>query len=434
MGRVDLAVRRDGAFQRLYAVKRLHAAFDEPAFRRMFLEEARLAGLIRHANVVSVLDVGVDQTGPYLVMEYIEGVSLSTMLKGLRKDGEQLPVQVVCRMLSQVARGLHSAHELTDLDGSPLLLVHRDISPQNILVGYDGVARVTDFGVAKALGHTDRTATGVLKGKLGYMSPEQLSFRDIDRRSDLFSLGVVLFESLAGKRLYAGEKGPRRILDDPPPDIGNERRALPPELVQLSLELLAKRPDLRPETAEEVAERLEEIVSELSNEEGGLTVARFLADRYGGQRDEASSQVRRALEARRREEPAVTRVAEAQAPTREAPSKGPWLVAVAAAIALAVAGWFVLRGHDSSTAEAATPTQVAEPAEPQETPRGPDPVRIATPEPEPPIDEVEGTTRPAPSAMRGETMRATMRPTRSMRSEMHSAPASMDGLEIWTDF
>lgn len=288
MGRVDLALRREGGFERLYAVKRLHSQYQsDEAFLAMFLDEARIAGLVRHANVVSVLDVGEDDGGPFLVMDYVDGLPLNRIIERHRGRDEFLPVQLCVRMVAQVAEGLHAAHELTYHDGRSLGLVHRDVSPQNILVGYDGVVRVVDFGVAKALGRLTRTATGVLKGKFGYMSPEQLRFEEPDRRSDLFSLGVVLYELLACRRLYAGGEGmeaARRVLNEPPPDIDDVRQDVPMELVQLLFELLAKNPDHRPETAQRVAQRLDDVLSDVVAEEGRLDVTEYMETVFGEER------------------------------------------------------------------------------------------------------------------------------------------------------
>ncbi|MCA9607968.1 MAG: serine/threonine protein kinase, partial [Myxococcales bacterium] len=174
MGTVDLVMRRSGDFTRFYALKRPHPDLtDEPTLRAMFLEEARIAGLLRHPNVVPVLDVGEDEQGPFLLMDFVEGVALTEILRG---HPGHLPVEIVVEILRQVALGLEAAHELHGVDGEPLALVHRDVSPQNVLVGFDGVVRLTDFGIAKAVG-TQSPATGqVLKGKIGYMSPEQLRF------------------------------------------------------------------------------------------------------------------------------------------------------------------------------------------------------------------------------------------------------------------
>src|SRR5688572_8903729 len=244
MGRVDLVLRRDGRFERLYAVKRMHAAYrDDPSVFEMFVDEARIAGLVRHPNVVSVLDVGEDDDGPFLVMDYIDGVPASKLISTMAAIEAELPVALCLEVAAQAAEGLHAAHELRGHEGAPLGLVHRDISPQNILVGFDGAVRVTDFGIARAYGRTIRTSTGILKGKMGYMSPEQLAYQHPDRRSDLFSLGIVLYEMLSGERLYRDDdpiETAQRILKDPPPDIGEVREDVPVEVVELLFELLAK--------------------------------------------------------------------------------------------------------------------------------------------------------------------------------------------------
>jgi serine/threonine protein kinase len=194
MGQVDLAVRREGNFERLFAIKRLRPELSSDVeVRSMFLDEARIAGLVRHPNVVSIVDVGEDDSGPLAVMEFVDGISVAELLA--KSDVHPLPLDLALRIAREVAEGLHAAHELRSADGAPLELVHRDVSPQNILLGFDGIARVTDFGVAKALGRVSQTSTGVLKGKLGYISPEQLRFEEPDRRADLFALGVVLFSS-----------------------------------------------------------------------------------------------------------------------------------------------------------------------------------------------------------------------------------------------
>jgi eukaryotic-like serine/threonine-protein kinase len=253
MGFVELVFRREGRFLRWCARKRLHEQLkNDPTFRSMFMDEARLAGLVRHPNAVGVLDVGEDEDGPFLIMDFVEGVPLSRLIAEAAAEGRSIPLQVVIRISVDAARGLHAAHEVRSEEGTTLGLVHRDVSPQNILIGFDGTVRVTDFGIAKALGNATRTSAGVLKGNMGYLSPEQLRFEEADRRADFFSLGVTLYELLSGHRLYSnrdGFDGTRRILTEPPPDIGEERSDVPPELCELLFELLAKDRQNRPPTA-----------------------------------------------------------------------------------------------------------------------------------------------------------------------------------------
>lgn len=299
MGEIELGLRADGSFRRLYAIKRLHESLrQDPEFRAMFLDEARLAGLIRHTHVVSVLDVGEDERGPFLVMEFIEGVSITALLGRLRKRKELLPIQLALRIAADAARGLDAAHDLKSPDGTSLNLVHRDVSPSNILIGYDGTVRVTDFGVAKAIGRTTRTEGGLLKGKFGYMSPEQLRFGEIDRRSDLFALGIVLVELLTSERLYGSDSpvpAPLRILEEDPPDPGEWRSDLPPELVALIFELLAKDPALRPKTAHAVADRLDALRVSLESEAGALSLVQYLAERFAEDRKAQEEAIRESL-------------------------------------------------------------------------------------------------------------------------------------------
>lgn len=280
MGSVDIAVLRKPGFKRLFAIKRLRPELleDERA-KSMLIEEGRIAGLLQHPNIVPVVDVGEDEQGPYLVMDLVPGVPLGDFVRRARATKTKLDVELVLRLVRDAARGLHAAHELKDASGQALLLVHRDISPQNILVGFDGIARVTDFGIAKVLDRERETTHGLLKGKTGYMAPEQLRFETVDRRADLFSLGVVLYECLAADRLYRGKDLPetaRMILHAPPPDIGQVRPDVPPEIVELLFELLAKDRDARPATAKEVEIRLDSAIHGLTPEGGAFDVERFM--------------------------------------------------------------------------------------------------------------------------------------------------------------
>jgi eukaryotic-like serine/threonine-protein kinase len=290
MGYVELCCRREGRFLRWCGRKRIHESFrSDFRFRSMFMDEARLAGLVRHPNVVGVSDVGEDDDGPYFIMDYVEGVSLSRAIRQTVRSGHEIPMQVAVRVCREVALGLHAAHEVRSEDGTVLRLVHRDVSPQNVLIGFDGSVRVTDFGIAKALGNASQTNAGVLKGNMGYLSPEQLRFEEPDRRSDIFSLGVTLYELLSGARLYPntdGFDGTRRILSEPPPDIGEVRNDVPPELVELLFEMLAKDRQARPATALEIAGRLEAILAPLIAEEGSVTVSDFIDQHFALERQQ----------------------------------------------------------------------------------------------------------------------------------------------------
>jgi serine/threonine protein kinase len=318
MGRVDLVARREGRFQRLFAQKRLHPhLLDDANVRRMFLDEGRIAGLIRHPNVVSVVDVGEDDAGPYLVMDFVEGIALSDLIARAAARGERVPLTVCLRIAIQIAEGLRAAHELRGPDGQFLELIHRDVSPQNVLLGFDGIARVTDFGIAKVLGRTSQTTTGVLKGKLGYLAPERLRFEETDRRADLFSFGVVLFELLAGRRLYDSTdamEGPRRILREPAPDIADEREDVEPELVELLFELLAKDRGHRPPDAGVVARRLERLLASMIAADGPVDTSSYVRLLFAVEEDALRAKMSSAealpgpVERRRRHRPGLTRI------------------------------------------------------------------------------------------------------------------------------
>jgi serine/threonine-protein kinase len=313
MGHVDLVVRQDGRFARLFAQKRLRAhLIDDPAVRRMFLDEGRIAGLVRHPHVVSVVDVGEDHSGPYLVMDFVEGVSLAELVARPAARRQQVPMSVALRIAVQVADGLHAVHETRGPDGELLQLIHRDVSPQNVLIAFDGTARVSDFGIAKALGRATRTTTGVLKGKVGYLAPERLRFEEPDRRADLFSYGVVLFELLAGRRLYDGaddSEAARRILNEPPPDLVDERDDAPPELVELVFELLAKNRDCRPADAATVARRLERMLAVTLATDDSMDVGAYVGRLFAEERN--------ALRAR------IAQVTQEAAPAAKRPLRGP---------------------------------------------------------------------------------------------------------------
>jgi serine/threonine-protein kinase len=193
-------------FSRTVAIKKMHESVaGDTEVVAMFLDEARLTGRIRHPNVVPVLDVLAIEDEVFLIMEYVHGESLSSLLRVLLARNEPVPVRIAVQILRDVLHGLHAAHEARNDRGQPLDLVHRDVSPQNILVGADGISRILDFGIAKAVDRIQDTHTGQLKGKVSYMAPEQLLGQPIDRRVDVYAAGLVLWEALAGRRLFPGD-------------------------------------------------------------------------------------------------------------------------------------------------------------------------------------------------------------------------------------
>lgn len=248
-------IRSHGGFERLVAVKTVHPHLCADArSRELFLREARLAAMIRHANVVDVQDVGEADGVLFQVMTLVEGEDLASILAG----GAALPPGVVASIIGDALMGLHAAHEIVDEDGRPRQLVHRDVSPQNVLVGLDGVARVSDFGIAKALFIGDDT-TGSLRGKVSYFSPEQASQAPLDRRSDVFSTGIVLWEALTRKRLFRKEtlvETIARIQKEPIADPREVEPSVPAPLAGVAMRALARDPEARYPTAQAMAQDL----------------------------------------------------------------------------------------------------------------------------------------------------------------------------------
>lgn len=193
-------------FARTVAIKKLHPQYSrDPDFVSMFVDEARLAAKVRHPNVVPVLDVVQQGRELYLVMEYVLGATLAELVKSTRQRGRRIPPEMVLGIIGGCLEGLHAAHETRDERGALLGIVHRDVSPANLLVGRDGLTRVLDFGIAKAAGRAQITRHGELKGKLGYMAPEQLKSGDVGREADVFAVAVTLWEALTSRRAYVGE-------------------------------------------------------------------------------------------------------------------------------------------------------------------------------------------------------------------------------------
>jgi serine/threonine-protein kinase len=256
-GRLDGA----GGFARVVAIKRLlpHLIEDRD-FTEMLLKEARLAARVRHPNVVATLDVVATKGDVLLVLDYVHGEALSTLCRTQAKERkEQVPLPIAISILLDMLAGLAAIHDATDEKGRSLGLVHRDISPPNVLVGADGVARVLDFGIATAIDHIEETAHG-RKGKRGYMSPEQLRGERVTQRSDVFAAGVVIWEVLAMRRLFPSdqEKEPgEAVLRGDYPDLAQYRPELSPELVKAVMRAISLDPQVRFATMHELADAFE---------------------------------------------------------------------------------------------------------------------------------------------------------------------------------
>jgi len=261
LGRAGSTLRFGRTFERLVAVKVMHPhlATDE-GFVAMFFHEARVAASVQHRNVASILDVGMEDDTLYAVMDYVEGDTLAAIQGTAAALGRGVPLGVTLRIVLDALAGLDAAHELRDEVGEPMQVIHRDVTPQNILVGVDGVARLTDFGVARARGCLIQTNHGMLKGKLSYMAPEQLEGAALDRRVDIFAMGVTLWETLALRRLFPGRntyEQARRDARAPYRSLLEFSRAVPPELDAICRRALSHDPDERFATAAEMADAIE---------------------------------------------------------------------------------------------------------------------------------------------------------------------------------
>jgi eukaryotic-like serine/threonine-protein kinase len=266
-------------FERLVVLKRVHPHLvKDKEFTNMFRDEARLASLVRHANVVSVVDVVENDSELFLVMDYVESTSVATLMRRVRNAKDRLHPAVASRIVCDVLAGLHAAHEAVDMRGLRLDVVHRDVSPQNIIVGIDGTSRLIDFGIAKAQNRLTETRTGSIKGKLGYMSPEGAHGQQVDRTADIFSTGVVLFETMTATRLFHGENDLdtlRRISEAAVPSACGIIPMLPPPLDHVLSRALARDPAHRFPTALDFMAALNRIVPPAPAHEVAATMQHF---------------------------------------------------------------------------------------------------------------------------------------------------------------
>ena len=269
MATVYLArMRRPMGFSRLVAIKCMHPQFaKDPSFASMFMDEARLTARLRHPNIVPTLDIVHEDGHLLLVMEYVEGASLAHLLRAAANNGTRIPVPIACAIVHDVLLGLHEAHEAKDDDNAPLAIVHRDVSPQNVLVGIDGLARVLDFGVAKARQNTHHSNDNEIKGKIPYMPPEQLFGEAIDHKVDVYAAGVTLWEALVCERLFDGPSETalvRKISEEPIPEPSTRVSELPPEIDAIVMKALSREAGDRYESALAMAEAIAAVVKPVS--------------------------------------------------------------------------------------------------------------------------------------------------------------------------
>ncbi|HRI10025.1 MAG TPA: serine/threonine-protein kinase, partial [Nannocystaceae bacterium] len=247
-------------FSKKVAIKRiLPGLVKEERFTRMFLDEARISLRLNHANVVSVFDLGESDNTYFIVMEFVDGTNLKTILETLAKRGQVVPVALTVWMLNEVLKGLQYAHDLRDEAGHSMGIVHRDISPPNILISWNGEVKLTDFGLAKATTQLESTDPGVVKGKYSYLSPEAAHAQEVDGRSDIFAVGILAFEMLTGRRLFKGKNDFQTIAlvrAAEVPSIRSFNPEVPAELEQILRKALAKDVNQRYQRADDFAHDL----------------------------------------------------------------------------------------------------------------------------------------------------------------------------------
>lgn len=271
-------------FEKVVVVKRIlgNLAQDDE-FVSMFLDEARIAAKLSHPNIVQIYDLGKADDTYYIAMEYVSGRNIQNIIaKHYERDG-YIPVEHVCRIIAGVCDGLYYAHSRKDYDGRPLNIIHRDISPQNILVSFAGGVKVVDFGIAKASTQIAQTRAGVLKGKYAYMSPEQVRGAKIDHRSDIFAVGLVFYEMLTGVRAFERDsslKTLKAIAQEKPVNPRDMKPDLPEEVVRLLSKALEKNPDKRYRTAQEMQLALEDYLESSPKKSNTVRISRYMNDLF----------------------------------------------------------------------------------------------------------------------------------------------------------
>lgn len=352
-------LRGEGRFKRPVAIKEMQPHLARQAeFRDMFLDEARTVSRIRHANVVSTLDVLSQGDELFLVMEYVHGPTLAHLLRAVVSAGETIPLDVAVRVLIDVLAGLQAAHDATRADGSPLGVVHRDVSPHNVLLDADGRALVMDFGIATAADRSHSTKTGEVKGKAAYMAPEQARATGVDRRADVWAAGVVAFELFTLTRPFGTGSLAEvlsRSLFEPAPPLGSLREDAPGALEAAVAVALSKEPEARFASARDFADALEAAVAPASHAKVGEWVKAHSAELLAS-RDAA---VARALAA---EEAATTSVTLAETPPTSR-SRAPFVAAAGIVFLLGVGAtvWGLSRPSPTPALVAISPSLASAP-------------------------------------------------------------------------
>ncbi|HTJ47369.1 MAG TPA: serine/threonine-protein kinase [Kofleriaceae bacterium] len=396
MGEIHLArVGGDGGFEKVVVVKRLLPELVASAdFVAMFLDEARIAARLSHPNVCEVHELGRDGNDYYIGMQYLEGVAFTDLIATPREPDRARELRVVAGLAVQACEGLHAAHELRGADGEPLGLVHRDVSPSNLMVTTAGVVKILDFGIAKVRGATARTALGTIKGKYAYMSPEQVRGDELDRRSDLFSLGVVLYELATHQRLFKRGSdflAAKAILEETYPRADEIDPAVPRALADVIAKALARERDDRHATARELGAAIAAAVPPLSPGELAERVAADHAIELSAQRTRQQQVIDAHRAATARGDAIVTtaptvamRNPRASAPPSPPPPRSRSTIALVAGAVIALSAAviaIVIATHDRSP-DPAPSTTISPPISAQPAPP-PSPGPAAPPRPEP---------------------------------------------------
>lgn len=286
MAEIFLAKSANNAGVERYVVLKsvLHHRADDARFVGMFLDEARLASQLQHPNIAQVYDIGKLGDSYFFTMEYVHGETVRALLQRTHGLRRQIPLSSVLSIVAGSAAGLHHAHERKGYDGKPLGIVHRDVSPSNLMISYEGTVKVVDFGVAKADHRRAETQAGTVKGKIAYMSPEQCKGGDVDRRSDLFSLGILMWEMLTTERLFRRASDfevMQAIVSDEVPLPSTLRPDLPPEVDAIVMKLLARAPADRYQTADELNESIESVAVRTGSSLSTASLGRYMRELFG---------------------------------------------------------------------------------------------------------------------------------------------------------
>jgi serine/threonine protein kinase len=247
-------------FKKRVAIKRVLPQLSEKKrFIAMFLDEARLSALLSHSNVAQVFDIGVGENAYFIVMEYVDGADLKAVIESRRGAGRPFPIEHACFIAAELCQGLAYAHELTSPEGTPLCIVHRDMSPPNVLITKHGEVKIVDFGLAKATTQLEKSEAGIIKGKYSYLSPEAIDGHEVDARADVFALGIILWEMLTGRRLFLGDTDldtVRQVQQAVVPKLRSIRPDIPDELDRLVARALARDPERRYQSARDLGRDL----------------------------------------------------------------------------------------------------------------------------------------------------------------------------------